>query len=66
VLLWDASDSLPSLTGSLSNRAAVRAQGAVSPDPAAAVLQALAAHSRIVEGDELERRVSTLEERHGT
>ena len=37
------------------------AAGEVTPDQASAMMGAIAAHSRIVEVDELERRVAALE-----
>jgi len=40
--------------------------GSISPDEAAAFMQAISAQARIVEVDELEKRVGKLERRHGT
>ncbi|MGV0130345.1 DUF5681 domain-containing protein [Burkholderia gladioli] len=56
---------LPALTGSLAERgdAVLRAMaaGTITPDQANAVMQVLAAQVRIVEADELEKRISALE-----
>jgi len=40
--------------------------GSISTDEAARLLQALGSAARIIETDELERRVSALEVKHGT
>jgi len=42
------------------------ADGSISTDEAARLLQALGSAARIIETDELERRVSALEVKHGT
>lgn len=58
--------AVPALAGSLSERghavldAVARAE--LTPDQAATMLQALAAQARIVEVDEIERRVAALEQ----
>lgn len=44
---------------------AAMAEGRVSPDQAATVMQAIASQARIVEVDELERRVAALEGVYG-
>jgi hypothetical protein len=56
--LWENSDA-----GADLGRAVLRsmAAGEVTPDQASAMMGAIAAHSRIVEVDELERRVAALE-----
>jgi hypothetical protein len=41
------------------------AKAEITPDEAASVMQAIAAQARIVEVDELERRVAALEAQHG-
>lgn len=50
-------------TGANLGRAVLRAMAAgdVSPDQASAMMAAISAHTRIVEVDELERRISALE-----
>jgi hypothetical protein len=56
---------LPGLEGSLANqgRAVLAALGSaeIAPEEATAVMQAIAALARIVEVDELEKRVAVLE-----
>ncbi|WP_042288715.1 DUF5681 domain-containing protein [Paraburkholderia mimosarum] len=56
---------LPALTGSLAEQgdAVMRALagGRITPDQANAVMQVLAAQARIVEADELEKRIAALE-----
>jgi hypothetical protein len=42
------------------------AAGAITPDQAATMMSAIAAQARIVEVDELEKRVAALEETHET
>jgi len=62
----DATVSLPTLTGSLadSGRAVLEALAAeeLSPDQAGAVMQAIATQARIVEVDDIEKRVTALEQ----
>ncbi len=57
--------SLPPLTGSLADkgRIVIDALGdeKLSPEEAGTILQALATQARIVEGDELEKRIAALE-----
>ena len=57
--------SLPPMTGSLADkgRIVIEALGAeqLSPEEAGTILQALATQARIVEGDELEKRIAALE-----
>jgi len=54
--------------GSLSERASAAleaaAKGELSPDTAAALVAAVGGLARIIEIDELERRIAALEERH--
>ncbi|SAL19369.1 hypothetical protein AWB71_00930 [Caballeronia peredens] len=56
---------LPALTGSLAEQgdAVMRAMaaGAITPDQAQAVMQVLAAQVRIIEADDLEKRIAALE-----
>src|SRR5215470_7002143 len=58
--------SLPALTGSLADQGRVvieaLAQEKLSPEEAATILQALATQTRIVETDEIEARLTALEE----
>lgn len=60
---------LPALVGTLSERGEVVAKaladGDLSPGQAGAIMQALAALARIVEVDELERRIAALESAQG-
>ena len=58
--------SLPALTGSLADQGRVvieaLAQENLSPEEAATILHALATQTRIVEADEIEARLTALEE----
>jgi hypothetical protein len=58
--------SLPTLTGSLADQGRIvieaLAQEHLSPEDAATILQALATQTRIVEADEIEARLTALEE----
>ena len=58
------------LTGPLTQRGlkiiSAMGKGAVSPSDASSMLQALASQARIVEIDELEKRVMKLEGQHGS
>lgn len=60
---------LPGLTDSLADnsRAVVKAlaDGELTPEEAATVLQALASQVRIIEADEIERRIAALEQAAG-
>lgn len=60
---------LPGLTGTLSERGEVVAKaladGELSPGQANTIMQALASLARIIEVDELERRISALESAQG-
>jgi hypothetical protein len=62
----DEAIELPGMTGSPADRGRVvldaLAAGEVTPDEAGAVMQALAAQVRIVEADELEKRITALEQ----
>ena len=57
--------SLPTLTDSLADnsRAVIKAlgEGELTPEEAATVLQALASQVRIIEADEIEKRLAALE-----
>ncbi|MCA8278504.1 DUF5681 domain-containing protein [Burkholderia cepacia] len=61
----DAPVDLPDLTGSLveQGEAVMRAmaRGRITPDEANAVMQVISAQARIIEVDELEKRLSILE-----
>ena len=61
----DDSVSLPSLNGSLADQGRVvveaLAEGKLSPEEVSTILQALATQARIVEVDEIEKRVTALE-----
>jgi hypothetical protein len=61
--------SLPLGTGSLAEKGqvvlAALGDGAIAPDVATAILQGIAAQARIVEVDEIERRLAALEAKHG-
>ncbi|WP_321938248.1 DUF5681 domain-containing protein [Burkholderia cepacia] len=61
----DAPVDLPELTGSLAEQGAAvmhaMARGRITPDEASAVMQVIAAQARIVEVDELEKRLAILE-----
>ncbi len=63
----DAPVALPAFTGDLSAKGnailEAVAGSKLTPDEAASLLQALASQARIVEADELARRVTALEER---
>jgi hypothetical protein len=56
---------LPALTGSLADQARVvieaLAQGKLSPEEVSTIMQALGTQARIVEVDDIEKRVSALE-----
>lgn len=67
----DSPISLPELSelsGSLTEQGRIvldaLAAGAITPDEANAVMQVIAAQARIVEVDELEKRIATLEKNH--
>jgi hypothetical protein len=61
----DAPISIGGLSGSLAEQGqavlAAMAAGSITPDEANAVMQAIAAQVRIVEADELEKRIAALE-----
>ena len=61
----DSAIQLADFQGSLSERGnvvlAAMAEGQITADETATVMQALSAQARVVQGDELERRVSALE-----
>lgn len=61
--------SLPTLTDSLADnsRAVIKAlgEGELTPEEAATVLQALASQVRIIEADEIEKRLAALEQAAG-
>ncbi|WP_334031690.1 DUF5681 domain-containing protein [Burkholderia orbicola] len=61
----DAPVDLPELTGSLAEQGAAvmlaMARGRITPDEANAVMQVIAAQARIIEVDELEKRLAILE-----
>ncbi|CAJ3303158.1 Uncharacterised protein [Burkholderia pseudomallei] len=61
----DAPVDLPDLTGSLAEQgeAVMRAmaRGRITPDEANAVMQVISAQARIIEVDELEKRLAVLE-----
>lgn len=63
----DTPISISGLTGSLAEQGqavlAAMAAGEITPDEASTVMQAIAAQVRIVEADELEKRIAALEER---
>ena len=60
---------LPQLTGSLADQGAAVidaiAQEQLTPDEAATILQAIATQARIVEIDEIEKRLTALEQTNG-
>ncbi len=66
----DAPIALAGLTGTLAEQGqavlSAMAAGTITPDEANAVMQVIAAHARIVEVDELEKQVATLEENYVT
>jgi hypothetical protein len=59
---------IPGMKGTLSERAAKvtdgMAQGRITPHEGATILGALAAQAKIIESDELEKRIAKLEERN--
>jgi hypothetical protein len=61
--------TLPPLTGSLADKGRVvidaLADEKLSPEEAGTILQAFATQARIVEGDELEKRIKALEKSAG-
>jgi Family of unknown function (DUF5681) len=61
--------SLPTLTDSLADnsRVVIKAlgEGELTPDEAATVLQSLASQVRIIEADEIEKRLAALEQAAG-
>ncbi|KVW91011.1 DUF5681 domain-containing protein [Burkholderia cepacia] len=61
----DAPVDLPELTGSLAEQGAAvmhaMAGGRITPDEANAVMQVISAQARIIEVDELEKRLAVLE-----
>lgn len=61
----DAPVDLPELTGSLAEQGAAvmraMARGRITPDEANAVMQVISAQARIIEVDELEKRLAVLE-----
>ena len=65
----DAPISIGRLTGSLADQGKVvldaLSDGSITPDEANAVMQAISAQARIVETDELARRVAALEKANG-
>lgn len=63
----DRSVSLPLPKGlAAQGQAVIQAlgQGTITPDEAAGIMQAVAAQARVVEVDELEKRVAALEGQH--
>jgi hypothetical protein len=60
--------SLPLATGSLAEKGqavlAALGEGAIAPDVATAILQGIAAQARIVEVDEIEKRLAALEAKY--
>ncbi len=66
----DDAITLPGLTDSLADnsREVIRAlaKGDLTPEEAGTVLQALASQVRIIEADEIERRLAALEQAAGT
>ncbi len=62
VILGELEGTLPEQGSAI---VAAMGAGQVSPSEAAIMLQALAAQARIVEVDDLEKRVTTLEDKHG-
>lgn len=65
----DAPVTLPRFTGTIADQGRQvlegLADGRLTPDEAATVMGAVAAQARIVEVEELERRVAELEKAHG-
>ncbi|UEP49353.1 DUF5681 domain-containing protein [Burkholderia ambifaria] len=63
----DAPISISGLTGSLADQGktvvAAMAAGTITPDEAAAVMAVISAQAKIVEADELEKRLTALEEK---
>ena len=61
--------SLPLAEGSLAEKGqavlAALGEGAIAPDVATAILQGIAAQGRIIEVDEIEKRLTALEAKHG-
>jgi hypothetical protein len=59
--------TLPGLEGSLAEQGKAvleaLARGEITPDAAATILQAIVSQARVVEADELERRVAAIEQR---
>ncbi|WP_059723608.1 DUF5681 domain-containing protein [Burkholderia cenocepacia] len=59
--------NIAGLTGSLANQGktvvAAMAAGTITPDEAAAVMAVISAQAKIVEADELEKRIAALEEK---
>lgn len=66
----DAPISLAGLSGSLSEQGnavlTALAAGEITPDEANAVMSAISAQVRIIEADELEKRIAALEKRNGS
>ncbi|CAE6946299.1 hypothetical protein R69608_05540 [Paraburkholderia nemoris] len=66
----DAPISISGLSGSLAEQGqavlSAMAAGIITPDESNAVMQAIAAQVRIVEADELEKRIAALEAQHGS
>ncbi|MFL9987129.1 DUF5681 domain-containing protein [Paraburkholderia sediminicola] len=66
----DAPIGIGGLTGSLAEQGqavlAAMAAGEITPDEANAVMAAIAAQVRIVEADELEKRIAALEAQNGS
>jgi hypothetical protein len=62
--------SLAGLTGTLSEQGgivlAALAAGEITPDDANALMSAISAQVRIVEADDLEKRIAALEAQHGS
>src|SRR5579862_116821 len=65
----EESVTLPLGNGSLAEQGqavlAALGEGTIAPDVATAILQGIAAQARIVEGDEIEKRLAALEVKHG-
>jgi hypothetical protein len=66
----DAPIGISGLTGSLAEQGqavlSAMAAGEITPDEANSVMAAIAAQVRIVEADELEKRIAALEAQHGS
>jgi len=65
----DAPVKLKGLTGTLSEKSeavlSAMASGQITPEEATRIMQTISAQARVVEVDELERRIAALEASHG-